>query len=113
MGLSGLNEREVEVRWRLVQEVAVEPPGERFGWQAQAACLGAPAALFYPDRPNQERARDVWDLYCHRCPVWRSCFEASSSERLGIWAGLLAGERRRLRFDPHLARLLARRLEHR
>ena len=111
--MPGLNERQLEVRRRLVQEVAVEPAGERYGWQAQASCLGAPAELFYPNHPNQEMAREIWDRYCHRCPVWRSCFEASRSERLGIWAGLLAGERRRLRFDPHLARLLAGRHEHR
>ena len=57
-----------------------------------------PTGLFFPERGPTER---MWvaaaKAVCTTCPVQRDCLEAGMSESRGIWGGLTAAERRRLR----------------
>lgn len=65
----------------------------RPGWQAYAACHGM-TDLFFPERgENTTQAKAV----CDGCPVQPEYAAYSRSEQFGIWAGLSARERRRLR----------------
>jgi WhiB family redox-sensing transcriptional regulator len=70
----------------------------RESWQEHAACASYPAEMFFPpaDDPGASRAAKA---VCATCPVREECFtfalETAQSE--GVWGGMDAGERRRLR----------------
>ena len=61
------------------------------------ACIGTPTSLWFPGaaRPSQHsRAKAI----CATCPVLEECREHGlSHERFGIWGGLTAAERRKIR----------------
>ena len=59
-------------------------------WRTDAACLGAPTALFFPgDPPPAARIDQARRQYCNRCPVLDRCHAdaAANPNTEGIWAG--------------------------
>lgn len=67
-------------------------------WDKRAACRDADPELFFPvseTGPHVEQAKAV----CRGCPVRTDCLERAvrAGEPAGIWGGLTAPERRRLR----------------
>lgn len=71
---------------------AVEP------WHEQAACATYSAEVFFPpnDVPGSTRAAKA---ICASCPVQDECltFALETGQSDGVWGGMDAGERRRLR----------------
>ena len=73
------------------------------GWQQAAACRFEDRDLFFP--PEQERGRyapfqeAAAKHICGRCPVAAEClgYALAADERYGVWGGLSAEERQRLR----------------
>jgi len=72
-------------------------------WQAQAACAGELAPLFYPPmRPEKKLARIARESkaksICATCLVRTHCLEyaLANNERYGVWGGLTDVERRAL-----------------
>ncbi|HZJ47628.1 MAG TPA: WhiB family transcriptional regulator [Acidimicrobiia bacterium] len=67
-------------------------------WHAQAACASYPAEVFFPpsDAPQAAKAAK---LICAGCPVRDEClsFAIDTAQSEGVWGGMDAGERRRLR----------------
>lgn len=68
-------------------------------WMDDAACLGAPSEIFFPnvERPqgeHVERARQI----CAACPVVDECraYVLEIDEIHGFWGGLSEGERRQI-----------------
>ena len=75
----------------------------RKGWQADAACRGSDATLFFA--PNYFERREEKDArehqakrLCARCSVREPCLEYALRTRdpHGVWGGLNELERRRL-----------------
>lgn len=73
------------------------------GWQAQAACRGRDATLFFPPATGELKedklAREARaKAICRECPVRNECldFALDTREPYGIWGGLNELERRRL-----------------
>lgn len=64
----------------------------------QAACAGAPADLFFPERdqPDAQRLEQAKAI-CARCRVREACLGKGMGEHHGIWGGLTPRERRVLR----------------
>jgi WhiB family redox-sensing transcriptional regulator len=65
-------------------------------WQDHAACAGLDGELFFPERGTDTTAvRAV----CTTCPVQGACLEHALAHREdhGIWGGLTAPERQRIR----------------
>lgn len=97
---------EAEVRWLMTAGTVHEPSvlfdvlRQRPRWMARAACRGQPTELFFPVRG--EDVRPALEL-CRECPVRRECAEyalgstAGTLAVSGIWGGLSARQRRRLR----------------
>jgi WhiB family redox-sensing transcriptional regulator len=78
---------------------ALAPEGD-WAWRDRAACLGVDSAVFFPEvgrtgpgRPTKARA------ICEGCEVQPECldFAISTRQPLGIWGGVNADERRRIR----------------
>ena len=67
-------------------------------WRTDAACRGADADLFFPDRGDNEAAAAAVAI-CAGCTVRAECLEEALSrpEPLGIWGGKTTVERRYLR----------------
>jgi len=79
-------------------------------WRRRAACVGMPAALFFPDtdRPEPDAtaaaisaqtatataAAAAAARVCATCPVRVECLAAGERELHGIWGGLTVAERR-------------------
>ena len=67
-------------------------------WYEEAACASYPAEVFFPpsDVPSAASAAKA---ICGGCPVREECFSFSleTAQAEGVWGGLDAGERRRLR----------------
>lgn len=63
---------------------------------AQAACKGK-TSLFYTDDPADHHTRQQALDICHKCPVMRQCRTAHINEPLGIFGGLTANQRRKIR----------------
>ncbi|MGQ0825872.1 MAG: WhiB family transcriptional regulator [Actinomycetota bacterium] len=65
-------------------------------WRELGRCKGADPAVFYPedDEDPGEDAKAV----CGPCPVRETCLEHAlmGREKLGVWGGYTAKERRRL-----------------
>lgn len=69
--------------------------GERVSWQLQAACRGVPTEVFYPERSTQVASPLA---VCASCPVRAHCLaEALDREEMGVWGGMTADDRRKLR----------------
>jgi len=67
-------------------------------WRDDAACTGESADTFHPGRGVDPRpARRI----CATCPVRQPCLDYAvyRGESYGIWGGISAGERRRLKRD--------------
>ena len=77
------------------ESILIEP---REGWRAGAACAGSDSDVFFP-APEDEAAIIVAKEICASCPVREEClqFALSTNQGDGIWGGLDAQERRRLR----------------
>jgi WhiB family redox-sensing transcriptional regulator len=80
-------------------------PDAQAEWWADAACAGADPDWFFPEK------RDPWKVanakrVCNGCPVLEPCRDYAMPKRLldGIWGGLTAGERDRLRRANRRAR---------
>lgn len=70
---------------------------KRPDWYDRAACVNADPKLFYPDEFSKvyAPARRI----CELCPVQRQCLDyAIENEPYGIWGGLSARSRQRIRF---------------
>ena len=66
----------------------------RPAWQAQAACRGAGADAFFPERG--ENYLGVLRI-CSTCPVREQCLDFGINEKDGVWGGLTGRQRRKLR----------------
>lgn len=65
-------------------------------WRRRAACRGLDPNLFHPGRGDStKKAKDA----CRECPVREACLEhaLAAPETRGIWGGLGARQRRRIR----------------
>lgn len=71
-------------------------------WMAEAACRTVDPELFYPP-PGQNGVVAAAKSICRSCPVQLDClrFAVDNREPHGIWGGLSANERRRLRNKGH------------
>lgn len=70
-------------------------------WRAKAKCLGKDVNMFYPDfnaKGSLKRA-NATKLICVDCPVKTECLEYAikNNEEFGIWGGMLANERAKIR----------------
>jgi WhiB family redox-sensing transcriptional regulator len=72
-------------------------------WQLSAACRGMDTDVFY-SRPGERTGRKLRGearakSVCLRCPVRNPCLDWALrvGEPYGVWGGLTADERRRLR----------------
>lgn len=88
-------------------------------WRAQAKCLCADPALFFPERYQGARrlpggnhdpgvTRRTINEYCVPCPVRSECLAEGLKERFGVWGGTTPKERRRLRNQDDIIRLMKR-----
>lgn len=80
-------------------------------WMAGKACKGVPTDVFFPgqlDRAGMAEAKAI----CQRCPVTGECLDYAQREGLhdGVYGGLSATERKRLRLAEKRANLRPDRL---
>ncbi len=72
--------------------------GAQEPWYEEAACASHPAEVFFPsiDAPSAANAAKA---ICETCPVREEClsFALETAQADGVWGGMDAGERRRLR----------------
>lgn len=74
-------------------------------WMDDAACLNAPLAFFFADRPTKREEEDAEDklaewvvpMFCAICPIREQCLKVGLKEDSGIWGGKTSRERRELR----------------
>lgn len=67
-------------------------------WYEEAACTSYPAEVFFP--PSEvPLAANPAKAVCEGCPVRTEClsFALETAQAEGVWGGMDAGERRRLR----------------
>ncbi len=67
-------------------------------WYEEAACASYPAEVFFP--PSEvPLAANPAKAVCEGCPVRAEClsFALETAQAEGVWGGMDAGERRRLR----------------
>jgi WhiB family redox-sensing transcriptional regulator len=65
-------------------------------WRTKGRCRGVDPAIFYPE--DDEDPAEAAKAICLTCPVREPCLEHAieAREKLGVWGGLTARERRRL-----------------
>ena len=73
--------------------------GETMGstsWRELGRCKGAEPSVFFPE--DDEDPADEAKEICATCPVRETCLEHAVAvrEKLGVWGGYTAKERRRL-----------------
>ena len=65
-------------------------------WKERGRCKGIEPEIFYPEDDEDEgiEAKDI----CALCPVREACLEhaIAAREKVGVWGGYTARERRRL-----------------
>jgi WhiB family redox-sensing transcriptional regulator len=67
-----------------------------WAWRAQGACRDEETDDFYP--ANERELTDTARRCCPGCPVRETCRERGlRHEDFGIWGGLTAADRRRIR----------------
>ena len=70
-------------------------------WQDEAACIGTDPDAFFPAEKGAERAARIIAAkkLCAGCPVQVECltYATQNEEDYGVWGGLDAWERRKLR----------------
>ncbi|MDA2979178.1 MAG: WhiB family transcriptional regulator [Actinomycetota bacterium] len=67
-------------------------------WRKDAACSGVASDVFFP-AVEDETASTKAKAICEACPVQEAClqYSLSTNQAAGVWGGLDASERRRLR----------------
>lgn len=70
---------------------------ERPAWQARAACNGVDPDLFFPVKTTSNQDVERAQAVCRDCPVRDECLEYGLHLQDGIWGGLAAGARKKLR----------------
>jgi WhiB family transcriptional regulator, redox-sensing transcriptional regulator len=67
-------------------------------WREDAACTGVNSDLFFPASEDEE-ASEAAKAICEQCPVREACLQyaLATNQAAGVWGGLDAGERRRMR----------------
>ncbi len=69
---------------------------ERLHWREQAACIGYPSGMFFPT--DSDDLPVACERLCERCPVRKECLDHGlAHEPEGIWGGMTANQRRRMR----------------
>jgi WhiB family redox-sensing transcriptional regulator len=65
-------------------------------WRERGRCKGADPDAFYPE--DDEDPCDEAKAICSICPVRETCLEhaITTREKIGVWGGYTARERRRL-----------------
>ena len=65
-------------------------------WLEKGRCKGADPEIFYPD-DDEDDGIDA-KVICAMCPVRETCLEhaITAREKVGVWGGYTARERRRL-----------------
>jgi WhiB family redox-sensing transcriptional regulator len=65
-------------------------------WRERGRCKGADPAVFYPE-DDEDPGEDAKAI-CALCPVREPCLEhaITAREKIGVWGGYTARERRRL-----------------
>jgi WhiB family transcriptional regulator, redox-sensing transcriptional regulator len=68
------------------------------GWRADAACRDLDIDIFFPVDESEEAALPAKAI-CATCPVADECLQyaLATNQAEGVWGGLDATERRRLR----------------
>lgn len=67
-------------------------------WRKRGACVGADSTLFFPDEQQPYAKVVLAKRICAQCQVREECLEwALAGEEFGVWGGLSAGERERLK----------------
>lgn len=71
-------------------------PGE--AWREEAACATAAHEVFFPETEEPEASAEAKAI-CAACPVRELClgYALATNQSDGVWGGLDAGERRRMR----------------
>lgn len=85
---------------------------ERPAWQADAACAGVGTELFFADASGQFSAEAL--AVCNTCPVRVECLDwaLANGDDEGVWGGMTASQRRRLRRRRNASpKVAARRVE--
>lgn len=74
-------------------------PDSGSDWRDQALCAQADPELWFPDGDHTISQGQKAKAICRTCPVQAECLEEAltSGERFGVWGGLTATERNRLR----------------
>ena len=67
-------------------------------WRKDAACTGVDSDAFFPALENEAASQKAKEI-CATCPVQEAClqYSLSTNQAAGVWGGLDANERRRLR----------------
>lgn len=67
-------------------------------WRGSAACSGVESDTFFPASEEESAAKAARGI-CEECPVREACLQyaLATNQTAGVWGGLDAGERRRLR----------------
>jgi len=68
------------------------------GWRESAACSGVESDTFFPTSEEEPAAKAAKRI-CAECPVQEACLQyaLSTNQAAGVWGGLDASERRRMR----------------
>lgn len=83
------------------QEIHAIQPEE---WRQHAACRGFPTAWWYPEKGETTRKAQV---ICSSCPVRdECCHSALQRSEEGVWGGMNIRERRRLRIEYDVQKVL-------
>jgi len=66
-------------------------------WRERARCKGADPSTFYPENDEDPVAAEA-KFICETCVVREYCLEyaITAREKIGVWGGYTAKERRRL-----------------
>ncbi|WP_303396062.1 MULTISPECIES: WhiB family transcriptional regulator [unclassified Rhodococcus (in: high G+C Gram-positive bacteria)] len=81
------------------------PITDEWEWQLDAECRNEQAAVFFPPTNTRGAALELLEIQakriCSRCPVRRRCLDyaIASGEPYGVWGGLSASERHRVRVN--------------
>ncbi|MCB1245882.1 MAG: WhiB family transcriptional regulator [Acidimicrobiia bacterium] len=67
-------------------------------WRESAACAGINSDIFFPSSDDESASAQAKSI-CETCPVRDAClqYSLSTNQAAGVWGGLDANERRRLR----------------
>lgn len=67
-------------------------------WRADAACAGVDSEIFFP-ASEDDQITEAAKAICEQCPVREACLQyaLATNQAAGVWGGLDAGERRRMR----------------